>query len=138
MVTFLTCAVGREEHCKQISLASVGSSQCLGHTGFAPLTAYVLSPSTLLRLQVALQGAGPELRALPRSKLLRFRFSGTPQWHRLSWACVLCCSPGPSSSGNQVLDERTLFRCSTTSPLPVPASVSRCSRSSVPCVCSGS
>ena len=31
-------------------------SQCLGHTGFAPLTACVLSWSTLLRLQVALQG----------------------------------------------------------------------------------
>ena len=28
------------------------------------------------------------MRALPRSKPLRFRFSGTPQRHRLSWACV--------------------------------------------------
>ena len=31
-------------------------SQCLSHTGFAPLTACVLTCSTLLRLQVALQG----------------------------------------------------------------------------------
>ena len=31
-------------------------SQCLGHTGFAPLTACVPSQSTLLRLQVARQG----------------------------------------------------------------------------------
>ena len=31
-------------------------SQCLSHTGFAPLTACVLSRSTLLRPQVALQG----------------------------------------------------------------------------------
>ena len=31
-------------------------SQCLGHTGVPPLTACVLSLSTLLRLQVALQG----------------------------------------------------------------------------------
>ena len=31
-------------------------SQCLGHTVFAPLTACVLSRSTLLRLQAALQG----------------------------------------------------------------------------------
>ena len=32
-----SCAVGREEHCKQISLACVGEcSQCFSHTGFAP------------------------------------------------------------------------------------------------------
>jgi len=31
-------------------------SQCLGRTGFAPLTACVLSQSTLLRLYVALPG----------------------------------------------------------------------------------
>ena len=98
-------------------------SQCFGHTGFALPTACVLSPSTLLRLQVALQGAGPELRALPRPEPLRFRFSGTPQRRRLGWACVLCL-PGLSCSGDQVLDKRTLFRCSVTSPLPVPASVS--------------
>ena len=39
-----------------------------------------------------LSEAGPGLHALPRSKPLRFRFSGSPQWHRLSWACVLCPS----------------------------------------------
>ena len=32
---------------------------------------------------------GPGLRARPRSKLLRFRFSGSPQRHGLGWACVL-------------------------------------------------
>ena len=36
-----------------------------------------------------LSKAGAAFRALPRSKLLRFRFSGTPQRHRLSWLCVL-------------------------------------------------
>ena len=36
--------------------------------------------------------SGPCISALPRSKPLRFRFSGTPQVHRLSWACVLCPS----------------------------------------------
>ena len=64
-------------------------SQCLGHTGC------VLSWSIPTRLQVALQGkskAGPGLHALPRSKLLRLRFSGTPQRRRLGWACVLCPS----------------------------------------------
>ena len=35
-------------------------SQCLSHTGFAPLTVCVLSWSTLLRLQVALQGSCPK------------------------------------------------------------------------------
>ena len=50
--------------------------------------ACVLTPSTLLRLQVALQGTGPELHALLRPKPLMF--SGTPQRSRLCWACVLC------------------------------------------------
>ena len=39
-----------------------------------------------------LSDAGPGLRALPRSKPHRFRFSGTPQRCRLGWACVLCPS----------------------------------------------
>ena len=39
-----------------------------------------------------LSEAGPGLYALPRSKMLRFRYSGTPQRHRLGWACVLCPS----------------------------------------------
>ena len=39
-----------------------------------------------------LSKASPGLYALPRSKPLRFRFLGTPQRHRLSWACVLCPS----------------------------------------------
>ena len=37
-----------------------------------------------------LSGAGPGLCALPRSKPLRLRFSGTPQRCRLCWACALC------------------------------------------------
>ena len=83
-------AVEREEHCKQISLACAHSVSAT--LGLPLLTACVLPQSTLLRLQVALQGAGPGLRALPRSKPLRFRFSGTPQRRRLGWACVLCHS----------------------------------------------
>ena len=118
-------AVGSEKHFRQISLARVGSTRSVPATlGLPPLMACVLSLSTLLRLQAALQGAGPELRALPRPKTLRFRFSGTPQRFRLSWACVLCL-PQWSSSGNEELDERTLPRCSMTSPLLVPTSVSQ-------------
>ena len=91
------CAAGRQEHCKQISVVCVGSAHSVRATlGLFLLMACVLSWSTLLRLQVALQElrgcskAGPELRALPRSRLLRFRFSGTPQRHRRGWACILC------------------------------------------------
>ena len=36
-----------------------------------------------------LSESGHGLRALPRPKPLRFRFSGTPQRHRLGWAWVL-------------------------------------------------
>ena len=36
--------------------------------------------------------ASPGLHAPPRSKLLRFRHSGSPQRRRLSWASVLCPS----------------------------------------------
>ena len=39
-----------------------------------------------------LSKVGPPFHALLRSKLLRFRSSGTPQRHRLGWACVFCPS----------------------------------------------
>ena len=39
-----------------------------------------------------LSEASPALHAPPRSKPFRFRYSGTPQRHRLGWACVLCSS----------------------------------------------
>ena len=39
-----------------------------------------------------LSEAGRGLCALSRSKPLSFRFSNTPQMHRLGWACVLCPS----------------------------------------------
>ena len=88
-----SCAVGREEHCKQISLACVGSAHSVSaRLGLPPLTACMLSQSTLIRLQVALRGTGPGLCALPRSKPVRFRFLGTPQRCRIGWACVLCPS----------------------------------------------
>ena len=59
-------AAGREGRCRQISLACVRSTCSVPATlGLPLLAAPVLSPSTLLRLQAALQGAGPELRAVP-------------------------------------------------------------------------
>ena len=85
--------VGREEHCKQISLACAHSNSAT--LGLSLLTACCFpslpcSGSRLLCRE--LSDAGPGLYALPRSKPLRLRFSGTPQRHRLGWACVLCLS----------------------------------------------
>ena len=50
-------AMGREEHCKKISLACVWSAHSVWTTlGLPQLMVPVLSQSTLLRLQVALKG----------------------------------------------------------------------------------
>ena len=71
-------------------------SQCADHTGFAPansMCAFLVYTAQAPGCSAwELSKAGPGFRALPRSKLLRFRFLGTPQWHRLGWACVLCPS----------------------------------------------
>ena len=64
-------------------------SQCLGPTGFAPTHGVCAFPVYTAQAPGCSAGelskAGPGLHALPRSKLLRLRFSGTPQRHRLSW-----------------------------------------------------
>ena len=69
-------------------------SQCLGHTGLAPAHGMCAFPVYTAQAPGCSAGelskAGPGLRALPRSKLLRFRFLGTPQRCRLCWACALC------------------------------------------------
>ena len=78
-----SCAVGREEHCKQISLVCMGSAHSV--CAFPVYTAQ--APGCSAR---DLSKGGPGLRALPRSKPLRFEFLGTPQRRRLGWACVLC------------------------------------------------
>ena len=72
--------------------------QCLGHIGFAPTHGVCAFPVYTAQAPGCSAGklskAGPGLRALPRSKLLRFRFRflGTPQRHILGWAYVLCPS----------------------------------------------
>ena len=140
------CAAWREEHCKQISLACVECFPCLGHTGFA--SAHGVCAFLVYTAQVPGCSAGklskavPGLRALPRSKPLRFRFSGTPQRHRLGWACVLCPSQVRAA-------QATKYLASTLSPggpciLSSPPSqalgflgASRSAISGVPCVSSG-
>ena len=99
-------------------------SQCLGHTGFTPLTACMLSQSTLLSLQVALQGCCPK-------QILHFvHFSGlsaqvqvlgysTRAQNRLGVRFVPFL--GLRSSGDQVLGERTVpggLCILITSPIP--------------------
>ena len=112
--------MGRPGRCRQISLACAGSTRSvLATPGLPPLTARAF-PSTLLRLQ----GAGPELRALPRPKPLRFRFSGTPQRCRLSWACVLCL-PRRSAQAARNLTRALSPGVVCLIPSAVPASVSR-------------
>ena len=72
--------------------------QCLSPTGPAPAHGAPCSGSRLLRREPS--EAGPGVHTPPRSKPLRLRHSGSPQRHRLGWACDLCPPfPGLSSSG---------------------------------------
>ena len=77
------------------------------------------SGSRLLCLQ--LSEVGPGLRVLPRSKPLRFRFSGTPQGHRLSRACVLCPSQVRAAHGTRCLVSTMTPRCGVSYHLPHPS-----------------
>ena len=72
-------------------------SQCMDHTGFAPAHGSMAACAFQVYTAQApgcsagvLSKMGPAIRALPRSKMLWFRFLGTPQCHRLGWACILC------------------------------------------------
>ena len=105
--------------------------------GLPPAHGVCASPSTRLRVQAALQGAGPELHALPRPKPLRFQFSGTPQKPRLSWACVLCL-PWPEQlrhPGARRARSPRVQRAS--SPPGSQPQFLRTARSVAPCVSSG-
>ena len=83
-------------------------SQCLGHTGFAPphgVCAVLVCTAEAPGCSAGeLSKAGPVLHALPRSKPLRFRFLGTPQRHRFSWACVLCPSQVGAAQATRCLE----------------------------------
>ena len=119
--------------------------QCLSHTVFAPAHSLCAFPVYTAQAPGCsadeLSEAGPGFRALPRSKLLRFRFSGTPQGtDSVGLHCVPF--PGLSSSGDQVLGKHTLRWSSVSYHLPGPShSVSwvwsRSAVSGVLCVSSG-
>ena len=113
-----SCAVGREEHCKQIALACARSVLA---TLVCPLSQHVCFPclhclgSRLLCRE--LSEASPGLYALSRSKPLRFRYLGTPQRCRLGWACVLC----PSQVGAAQVTRCLASAVAATYHLAVPA-----------------
>ena len=96
------------------------------------------SGSRLICLEMS--EASPGLHALPRSKPLRFRFSGTPQRRRLGWACILCPS---QVQAVQVLGERSHPQLGAPSYcLPCPSGLvfwvyNRRAFSGVPCVSPG-
>ena len=84
----------REEHCKKISLACVGSAHSvwpkLGLPQVMAIYAFLVYTAQAPGCSAGeLFKVGPVFRARPRSKLLRLRFSGTLQGHRVSWVCVL-------------------------------------------------
>ena len=131
-----SCVVGREEHYKQISLACVGSACSVWTTlGLPQLMAAFVSWSTVLRLQVALQGHCPK-RAMcflyspglnhSRSLVLRkgtnsvgcafcvllrseqLRQPGAWRAHCPRWTVHLNHLPGPSHSVSQVCHKSTI------------------------------
>ena len=89
-------------------------SRCMDHTGLPQLTAarafWVYTIQAPACSAGVLSKAGPVFCALPRSKLLRFRFSGTLQGHRLSWECILCPSQVSAT-------QATRYLASTLSPV---------------------
>ena len=116
--------MGTEEHCKQISLAcahSVLTTLGLTCSRCVCFPSLHCSGSRLLCLQ--LSEAGPGLCALPRSKpfRFRFRFSGTPQRHRLSWTCVLCPSHVRAAQATRCLTSTVTPRCGVSYTSPIPA-----------------
>ena len=106
---------GRKEHCKQMSLACVGSARSvwtpLGFPQFTVACAFRVYTAQVPGCSAGLlSNAGPVSHALPRSKLLRFSLF-TLQGHRVGWACVLwhsqvgvtqatrCLASTPSQAG---------------------------------------
>ena len=136
--------MGREEHSKQISLACVGSARSVSYTGFAPsvcaFPVYTAQAPGCSARELSMAGLG--LRALPISTPLRFRFSGTPQRHRLGWACVLCPFQVQEAQATRCMASTLSQVCGASYHLPGPIRLFSwgCSRSAISgvlCVSSG-
>ena len=140
--------MGREEHCKQISLVYVGSARRVWTALGLPQLMAVACAFPVNTAQAPgccageLSKAGPGLRALSRTKPLRF--SGTPQRHSLGWACVLCPSQIRASQATRCLASALSpgVWCVLSPPCSQPlgflgAQHERLLVSGVPCVSSG-
>ena len=136
-------ALGREGRCKQITLVCV---HIVLATPGLPCSRHVCFPclhclgSRLLCQE--LSEAGPGLYALPRSKPLRFRHSGSPQRRRLGWACVLCPSQVRAAQVTRCLPSAVTpsWRCILLPPLSLHSVFwvyNGRAFSGVPCVSSG-
>ena len=106
-----------QSHCGEGGMLQTNNtgvcSQYLSHVGPAPAHGAHRSGSRLLCWEPS--EAGPGLHAPPRFKPLRLRHSGSPQRHRLGWACVLCPSQVRAAP---VLGERS--GCDLSPPLSLP------------------
>jgi len=153
VVTFfrLTCSVvlwGGRNTANKYHWHVWGVLAVFGHTGFAPCSRHVCFPSlhcsgsTLLCRELSEVSSG--LRALPRSKPLKFRFLGTPQRRRLGWACFLCPSQVWEAQVTRLLGERRRPQLEAVSyHLPCRSHsffwvYNQCAFSGVPCVFLGS
>ena len=105
-----------------------GHLQCSGHTEFAPLTG-VCSPRLRCSGYRLLYGEQALCRA-------RFQFLGSPQKHRLGWACVLCL-PARAAQAARSLTGALSLGAVRLIPSAVPASVSVSTNPVRACVCSG-
>ena len=98
--------MGREEHCKQISLACVGSAHSVWATlDLPPLMACVLSLSALFRLQVAVQ-ANCLKQALVCMHFPGLSCSGSGSWvlHKMPTQLSLCLCGLPKNLNLSGLD----------------------------------
>ena len=142
-----SCAVGREEQCKQIITGVYGEcSHCMDHAEFAPAHCACAFPvytaQTLGCSTGELSKVGPGFHTLPRSELLSFRFSGTTQRHRLGWACILCPSQVQAAQVTRCLASTLSQLGSASYHLPSPSRLvswvhHKSVISGVPCVSSG-
>ena len=119
-------------------------SQCLDHTGFGLAHGVCAFPVYTAQAPGYSAGelskVGPGLHALPRSKLLIFRFWGTPQRRRLGLAYVLCPSQVRAAQVTRYLANAHSPGGAghLTSPIqPLSQVHSRSAISGVPCVSSG-
>ena len=108
-------AVGREGHCRQISLACVGSTcSVLATLGLPLLRADMCAlPVYTAQAPTCSIWSGPCVAC--GSSFRVFHKSAD------SVGPVFCAFPDPSSSGHQELEERTLPGCGTPSPLHGPS-----------------